>query len=65
MLHGFKSRLAHHKKRNPVVIETAGFSLFINDFRVLHCVDIFHKFQTTSAVCRAFKWPFYTTFYTT
>jgi len=30
---GFKSPLAHHKKRNPVVIETTGFSLFFNALR--------------------------------
>ena len=53
------------KRENPEVVETSGFSLFINDLRVLHCADIFHKFQTTSAVCRAFKWSFYDNFYDT
>ncbi len=37
---GFKSRLAHHLNRNPVVIETTGFSLYTNGLRDFDAIGI-------------------------
>nr|DAO72738.1 MAG TPA: hypothetical protein [Caudoviricetes sp.] len=40
LCHKFESCIVHHLTRNPVVIETTGFSLYFNGLRFFDAIGI-------------------------